>query len=115
MKIKKQERREAKELFRSCVNNGLLDEARARQAVTAVLAQKPRGYVAILSHLQRLVKLDVDRRTARVESAAALSSEQQAAMQASLAAEVRRGAEYLVSPEPRAAWRLAHPGGQRCL
>jgi F-type H+-transporting ATPase subunit delta len=85
MKIKKQERREAKELFRSCVSNGLLDDGRVRQAVSAVLAQKPRGYVPILTHFQRLVKLDLDRRTAKVESAAALTPQDQSAIQASLA------------------------------
>ncbi len=85
MKISKQVRRDAKQLFRSCLSNGLLDEGRVRRAVQAVLAQKPRGYVGILSHLQRLVKLDVQRRTARVESAAPLSPEQRAAMLANLA------------------------------
>ena len=84
MKISKQARRDAKQLFRSCVNNGLLDEGRVRQAVTAVIAQKPRGYVAILSQLQRLVKLDLDRRTARVESAVTLSPEQQSAVKTGL-------------------------------
>jgi len=69
MKISKQARRDAKQLFQSCRVNGLLDEARARQAVQAVITQKPRGYVAVLSHFQRLVKLDLDRRTARVENA----------------------------------------------
>jgi F-type H+-transporting ATPase subunit delta len=78
MKISKQSRRDAKELFRSCLVNGLLDENRARNAVTQVIALKPRGYTAILSHFQRLVKLDLDRRTARVESAAPLSPEIQA-------------------------------------
>jgi|SRR5579859_7055026 len=84
MKISKQARREAKELFRSCFANGLMDENRVRQAVQAVIAQKPRGYVAILSHFQRLVKLDLNRRTARVESAAPLSSDIQAAVQNNL-------------------------------
>src|SRR5258708_22922680 len=84
MKTAKQARREAKELFRSCLANGLVDENRVRQAVQAVVAQNPRGYVAILSHFQRLVKLDVDRRTARVESAAPLSPDIQAAVQSNL-------------------------------
>jgi F-type H+-transporting ATPase subunit delta len=84
MKISKQARREAKELFRSCFANGLLDENRVRQAVRAVVSQKPRGYVAILSHFQRLVKLDLDRRTAKVESAAPLSPDIQAAVQSNL-------------------------------
>ncbi len=88
MKISKQARRDAKELFRSCLSNGLLDENRVRQAVQAVVAQKPRGYVAMLSHLQRLVKLDLDRRAARVESATALSPEQQTAMEGNLGLEI---------------------------
>lgn len=68
MKISKQAQRNTRELFRSCRVNGLLDENRVRQAVALVLARKPRGYLEILSRLQRLVKLDLDRRTARVES-----------------------------------------------
>ncbi len=72
MKISKQAQRSARELFRSCLVNGLLDEDRVRQAVVLVLARKPRGYVEILSRLRRLVKLDLERRTARVESTAPL-------------------------------------------
>ena len=65
MKISKQARREAKALFRSC-----MVERRARREQGApgrrrrLLRAKPRGYLAILSHFQRLVKLDIDRRTA---------------------------------------------------
>src|SRR6266576_3314636 len=84
MKISKQARRDAKQLFRSCLSNGLLDENCVRQAVQAVVAQKPRGYVSILSQLQRLVQLDLDRRTARVESATQLSPQEQAAVQSEL-------------------------------
>jgi F-type H+-transporting ATPase subunit delta len=73
MKISKQARRDGKALFNTCRVNGVLDENRVRRAVSSVIAQKPRGYVATLSHFQRLVKLDVERRTARVESAAPLT------------------------------------------
>jgi F-type H+-transporting ATPase subunit delta len=84
MKISKQAQREAKELFRSCMINGLLDESRTRQAVEKIASDKPRGYVAILSHFQRLVKLDLERRTARVESAVPLAPDLQGSVQASL-------------------------------
>ena len=84
VKITKQARREAKQLFGSCRVNGLLDEARVRQAVQQLLARKPRGYLATLSHFQRLVKLDFDRRTARVESAEPLTAAQQSALQTNL-------------------------------
>jgi len=70
MKISKQSRRDAKALFGACRVNGVLDESRVRQAVTSVIAGKPRSYVATLTHFQRLVKLDLDRRSACVENAA---------------------------------------------
>jgi F-type H+-transporting ATPase subunit delta len=78
MKISKQAQRGARELFRSCLVNGLLDEGRVRQAVALVLARKPRGHIEILSRLQRLVKLDLARRTARVESMTPLPPDLQA-------------------------------------
>ncbi len=78
MKVSKQARRDAKELFRSSIVNGVLDENRVRQVVGKVIQAKPRGYIGILSHFQRLVKLEVERRTARVESAVPLSPEVQA-------------------------------------
>lgn len=84
MKITKQARRDAKQLFTGCRANGTLDEAKVRQTVQGVIAQKPRGYVAILSHFQRLVKLDIERRTARVESATVLTAAEQGAIRANL-------------------------------
>jgi F-type H+-transporting ATPase subunit delta len=78
MKISKQARRGAKELFRSTIVNGVLDENRVREVVSKVAQAKPRGYFGILSHFHRLVKLEVERRTAKVESAVPLSPEMQA-------------------------------------
>lgn len=77
MKVSKQARRDAKELFRDSFVNGALDENRVRQFVSKVAELKPRGYAMILSHYHRLIKLEIERRTARVESAAALSPELQ--------------------------------------
>ena len=77
MKISKRAQRDARQLFRSCQVNGLLDENRVRQVVALVLAKKPRRYIEILSRLHRLVKLDLERRTARVESAASLPADLQ--------------------------------------
>ncbi len=78
MKISKQARRGAKELFRDCVANGVLDEIRVRNVIGKVAELKPRGYIQILSQFHRLVKLEIERRTAKVESAVPLSPEVQA-------------------------------------
>lgn len=77
MKVSKQARREAKELFRDCFVNGVLEENRVRQVVRKVAELKPRGFAMILSHFHRLVRLEIERRTASVESAVALSQELQ--------------------------------------
>ena len=80
----KQSRRDAKQLFRSTLVNGLMDEGRVRSVVQKVLEQKPRGYMAILGHFTRLVKLEQDRRAAKVESAVALTPDQQSGVSANL-------------------------------
>ena len=49
-----------------------------------LIEKKPRGYHGILQHLQRLVKLDEASRSARVESAVALTEAQQQSVRASL-------------------------------
>ena len=84
MKGSKQSRRDAKQLFQSCQVDGALDEARVRQAVALLIEKKPRGYFGTLQELQRLVKLDVNNRSARVESAVALSEAQQQEVRGSL-------------------------------
>lgn len=90
MKISKQERRDAKQLYRGTFVNGVMDEGRVRATVTALLEKKPRGYVGMLSHLQRLVKLETDRRSARVESAVRLTDQEFLAIKKNL--ESRYGA-----------------------
>ena len=84
MKGNKQSRRGAKQLFKSCQVGGQLAEERVRQAVALVVEKKPRGYFGILQELQRLVKLDVSSRSARVESAVVLTEAQQQNIRESL-------------------------------
>ncbi len=100
MKVSKQARREAKQLFRSCLVSGLLDEGRARLVVRRLIEAKPRAYLAILSHFQRLLKLDIERRTARVESAAALPSDLQDNVRAGLAQAYGKGLNISFSQNP---------------
>jgi F-type H+-transporting ATPase subunit delta len=100
MKISKQARREAKELFRRCLTDGLLDEGRARQVVTRVLQIRPRGYLAILSHFQHLVKLHLEERTARIESPVPLDDRQKAAITAQLSQRYGSGLIFAFQENP---------------
>jgi F-type H+-transporting ATPase subunit delta len=100
MKISKQARRDARELFRSCLVREALDENRARQAAAAVAQGKPRGYIAILSHFMRLIRLEVARRTATIESAAALPPQEQGRIQGDLTQRYGPGLSFNFTQNP---------------
>jgi F-type H+-transporting ATPase subunit delta len=80
----KQAKRDAKELFRFCLANGLLDETRVRQVVQRVSESRNRNRLNVLTEFRRLVKLEDTRHTATVESAAPLLPEMQAGIQTDL-------------------------------
>ena len=101
MKITKQARRDGKTLFNACRVDGVLNEARIRQAVGQVIARKPRGYVGVLQHFHRLVKLDIARRTARVENAVETTPPQMEAIKANLAQRYGQGLDITFWVNPK--------------
>jgi F-type H+-transporting ATPase subunit delta len=72
MKISRESRRLARELFRLSLVNGRLDASRASAISDRLVAEKPRGYLEILKEFSRLVRLELDRRHAIIESASPL-------------------------------------------
>ena len=84
MGANKQAKREARQLFRLCLVNSLLDENLVRQVAQRVVAARRRNCRDVLAFFLRLVRLDQARHIATIESAAPLPAELQAATQASL-------------------------------
>lgn len=80
--------------------NGVMDESRVRQVVGKVAEMKPRGYIGILSHFQRLVKLELERRTAKVESAAPLPPELEADVKTRLSGIYGPGLAFAFTQNP---------------
>lgn len=85
MKSDTQIRRDARQLYRLCVVDGLLDGGRVLQVVQQVIAGKRRGYLAMLSYFERFVRLDRAAHTADVETAIPLPVDLQASVQSRLA------------------------------
>ena len=100
MKTARRNRREARELLRYCTVNGWLDEGRVRHAVQHVIGQRRSGGLAMLSHFQRLVRLDCARHTATVESATAIPPDLRGQIESSLRRMHGDGlaVEYVVNP-----------------
>jgi F-type H+-transporting ATPase subunit delta len=100
MKISKLAVREARQLFRSCRIKGLLDETRVRLAVKLLSELQPRGYVEILARLHRLVKLNQQQCTARVESATPLPTDLQTEVTAQITAKYGPGMNISFTQNP---------------
>jgi F-type H+-transporting ATPase subunit delta len=82
MRTTAQIRRQAKQLYRLCLINGTMDGDRVRLVVRAVAQSKRRGCLPLLTRLQKLVKLDLARHTANVDSAIPLPADVQADVEA---------------------------------
>ena len=78
-------KRAARRLFRLCIVHGALDERRVKLIAGRLAHSGRRGTLAVLSDFRRLVRLDYDRRTALIESAAALAPELRKNIRAELA------------------------------
>lgn len=72
MKISKDARKLAKQLFRLSFTNGKLDRAKMESIVSKISQSKPRYYIDILKEYQRLARLEVQKRHAVIESATTL-------------------------------------------
>jgi F-type H+-transporting ATPase subunit delta len=85
MRTNRKVRRAARELYRFCLAGDVLDAERVRRVAQQLATSTRRGALAILSDFQRLVRLDHDRHTALVESAAPLAANVQQDVEADLA------------------------------
>jgi F-type H+-transporting ATPase subunit delta len=75
MKAGKRVARAARELFRACFIDGRLDEPRVRVVAERLALSRRRGSLPMLSHFERLVRLEGDRHAAHIESAALLTTD----------------------------------------
>jgi F-type H+-transporting ATPase subunit delta len=75
MKISREARRLARELFRLSLAHGRLDASRVSEISERLIAEKPRSYLEILKEFSRLVRLELERRHAIIESASALDEQ----------------------------------------
>jgi F-type H+-transporting ATPase subunit delta len=72
MKVKKEALRSARLLLKASMPGGRVDTARASELTKRIVAEKPRGAMQILVAFRRLLRLELEKRHAVIESATAL-------------------------------------------
>ena len=91
---------DGEQLYRLCLVDGALDEGRVRLVVDRVIRSGRRGASPILAHFERLVRLDRERHTARVVSAAPLPDDVRADVAARVERMYGRGIETSFADDP---------------
>jgi len=75
MKISKEIRQLSRQLLRASFTDGQLDQGKIRSLVDSLIAKKPRNYISVLENYNRLLRLEGEKRRARIESASELPPE----------------------------------------
>jgi F-type H+-transporting ATPase subunit delta len=86
MKISRESRRIARELFRLSLVNDRVEAARVREISDKLVTDRPRGFVQILKEFTRLIRLELAKRHAIVDSAIELVPAQQSDITSQLTA-----------------------------
>jgi F-type H+-transporting ATPase subunit delta len=69
MKLNKEIRRLSRKMLQASFTDGQLDPGRIGSLVDSVLAEKPRNYINVLKNYKRLLRLEVEKRHATIETA----------------------------------------------
>ena len=69
MKLNKEIRRLSRKMLQASFTDGQLDPGRIASLVDSVIAEKRRNYVNVLKNYKRLLRLEVEKRHATVETA----------------------------------------------
>jgi F-type H+-transporting ATPase subunit delta len=72
MKINKETRQLSKDLLRGSFVDGRLDSGRVSSLLKSLIEKKPRHYLQVLEAYKRLLRLEVEKRTATIETATEL-------------------------------------------
>ncbi len=75
MKINKEIRQLSRQMLRTSFTDGQLDHGKIASLVGSLLEKKPRNYVNILKNYKRLLRLEIEKRRAKIESANELDSQ----------------------------------------
>jgi F-type H+-transporting ATPase subunit delta len=74
MKISREIRQLSREMLRASFTDGQLDGRKIAALVDSIIAKKPRHYIDVLKNYRRLLRLEFEKRQARVESATEVDS-----------------------------------------
>ena len=101
MKLNKEIRRLSRKMLQASFTDGQLDPGRISSLVDSLITQKPRNYIEVLKNYRRLLRLELEKRHATVET----SSEVDPAIRSDIVANLKSkygndlSTEFHIDPE----------------
>jgi F-type H+-transporting ATPase subunit delta len=108
MKINKEIRQLSRAMLRASFTDGQLDPGRIASLVDSLIARKPRHYIEALKNYRRLLRLELEKRRATIETASSVDS----AISSELASSLKKKygndltTEFVVNPELLGGMRI---------
>jgi F-type H+-transporting ATPase subunit delta len=95
-------------MLRASFTDGQLDPGRIKALVDSLVDRKPRGYVDVLKHYQRLLRLELEKRRATIETASEVDPARREELVATLKKKYGNDltAEFIVKPELLGGMRI---------
>ncbi|OLC28233.1 MAG: hypothetical protein DME69_12110 [Verrucomicrobia bacterium] len=108
MKINKEVRQLSREMLRASFTDGQLDSGRIASLVDSLIARKPRNYTDVLKNYRRLLRLEVEKRHARIETVSEVDRETSSTLVANLKKKYGSDltTEFVVNPQLLGGMRI---------
>ena len=108
MKINKEIRGLSRAMVRASFTDGQLDPGRISSLVDSLIAKKPRHYIEVLKNFRRLLRLELEKRQARIETASEMDPETTSELAANLKEKYGSDltTEFFVNPELLGGMRI---------
>ena len=108
MKLNKEIRQVSRKMLQASFTDGQLDPGRISSLVDSLVTRKPRNYVDALKNYKRLLRLELEKRHATIETASEVDSAVRSEIEANLKSKYGNdlSTEFQVAPELLGGMRI---------
>jgi F-type H+-transporting ATPase subunit delta len=108
MKINREIRQLSREMLRASFTDRQLDPGKITSLVNSLVTRKPRNYIEVLKNYRRLLRLELEKRRARIETASEVDSATTSELVANLKKKYGSDltTEFVVNPELLGGMRI---------
>jgi F-type H+-transporting ATPase subunit delta len=108
MKLNKEIRQLSRKMLQASFTDGQLDPGRIASLVDSLVAHKPRNYIDVLKNYRRLLRLELEKRHATIETASEVDPAIRSEIEANLRSKYGDGltTEFQVDPQLLGGMRI---------